>query len=251
MMTVHKLSAGDGYTYLTRQVASADERRRGQSLADYYVARGNPAGVWLGHGAAQLGVEGTEVTEVTEVTEDQMKALFGPGMHPNGKSKLGTAYPANTDLPPYADRVESKVDEFADINGRPPSAAERNKIPAIEAQRGRRAVAGFDMVFPVKSASVLWAPGGPEVRQLVEDAHHEAVRSTLAWLEQHAAYTRTGRDGVAQIDTTGLVCAAFDHRESRATPMSRWPTRSAASTASGDPSTPAGSTPWESPLPGQ
>jgi hypothetical protein len=41
VMTVHKLSAGDGYTYLTRQVASADERRAaGQSLAAYYVARG-------------------------------------------------------------------------------------------------------------------------------------------------------------------------------------------------------------------
>jgi hypothetical protein len=41
VMTVHKLSAGDGYSYLTRQVASADEPRpAGQSLAEYYVARG-------------------------------------------------------------------------------------------------------------------------------------------------------------------------------------------------------------------
>ena len=58
-MTVHKLTAGDGYTYLTRQVASADEQRApGQSLADYYTARGNPPGVWLGGGAATLGVDG-------------------------------------------------------------------------------------------------------------------------------------------------------------------------------------------------
>lgn len=56
-MTAHKLSAGDGYTYLTRQLASADERRRqGQALADYYLARGNPPGVRVGRGAAQLGV---------------------------------------------------------------------------------------------------------------------------------------------------------------------------------------------------
>ena len=41
-MTLHKLTAGDGYTYLTRQVASADQRRAGQSLADYYAATGNP-----------------------------------------------------------------------------------------------------------------------------------------------------------------------------------------------------------------
>ncbi len=57
---------------------------------------------------------------------------------------------------------------------------------------------------PVKSASVLWALGGPEIRAQVEDAHHEAVRTTLAWIEQHAALTRTGHAGVAQVDTTGL-----------------------------------------------
>ena len=49
----------------------------------------------------------------------------------------------------------------------------------------------------------------------VEAAHHEAVRSTLDWIEQHAAFTRTGHAGVAQVDTTGLLAVAFDHRESR------------------------------------
>jgi len=95
-MTVHKLSAGDGYTYLTRQVACGDERRAtGQSLTEYYVARGNPPGVWAGRGAEQLGVAGTEVTEA------QMKALFGEGRHPDGVQKLGAAYPvyANLDQP--------------------------------------------------------------------------------------------------------------------------------------------------------
>jgi conjugative relaxase-like TrwC/TraI family protein len=211
-MTVHKLSAGDGYTYLTRQVASADERRpAGQSLADYYIARGNPPGVWAGSGAKQLSIAGTGVSEA------QMKALFGEGRHPDGVGKLGAAYPVYANLAPYAQRVAKRVAEFASLNGRPPSAAERNRIAAVEARRGRRAVAGFDLVFtPVKSASVLWALGGTETRQAVEDAHHEAVAATLVWLEQHAAFTRVGRGGVAQIDTTGLVCAMFDHRESRA-----------------------------------
>jgi hypothetical protein len=67
----------------------------------------------------------------------------------------------------------------------------------------------------------------------VEDAHHEAVRSTLAWVEKHAAYTRAGHAGTAQIHATGLVAAAFDHRDSRTSdhdlhPTWRWPTRSAA-----------------------
>jgi conjugative relaxase-like TrwC/TraI family protein len=221
-MTVHKLTAGDGYTYLTRQVASADEyRAAGQSLADYYLARGNPPGVWMGRGAAQLGVEGQQVSEA------QMKALFGEGKHPDrdameaaghspADTKLGAAYPSYADLAPYPQRVADAVAAFADQNGRSPSPTERNQIAAKEARRGRRAVAGFDMVFtPVKSGSLLWALGGPEVRQLVEDAHHEAVSSAIGWIERHAAYTRTGHGGTAQIDATGLVCAAFDHRDSR------------------------------------
>ncbi|MDT5024656.1 MAG: hypothetical protein QOE61_1082 [Micromonosporaceae bacterium] len=55
MMTIHKLTAGDGYAYLTRQVASADERRAGQDLAGYYTATGTPPGRWLGAGIADLG----------------------------------------------------------------------------------------------------------------------------------------------------------------------------------------------------
>ena len=70
-------------------------------------------------------------------------------------------------------------------------------------------MAGFDLVFtPGKSASVLWALGGPEVRQAVEDAHHEAVSAAMEWVERHAAYTRTGHGGTAQVDATGLVCVA-------------------------------------------
>jgi conjugative relaxase-like TrwC/TraI family protein len=222
VMTVHKLSAGDGYTYLTRQVASADERLvQGQSLAEYYLARGNPPGVWLGAGAAQLGVAGSVVSEA------QMRALFGEGRHPDrdamlaagapeAATRLGAAYPTYAALGPYADRVAQAVGLFEAENGRPPSGTERNRIAAKEARRGRRAVAGYDLVFtPVKSASLLWALGGPEVRAQVEAAHHEALGSAMGWLEQHAAFTRAGHAGVAQLDATGLICAAFDHRESR------------------------------------
>jgi len=175
----------------------------------------------MGSGAAVLGVAGSEVSEA------QMRALFGSGHHPDrdemlaggqpeAATRLGSAYPTYANLAPYEERVANAVAAFADSNGRSPSATERNQLAAKEARRGRRAVAGFDLVFtPVKSASLLWALSGPEVRQAVEDAHHEAVTSALGWLEQHAAFTRTGHAGTAQVDTTGLVCAAFDHRESR------------------------------------
>ena len=81
-MTVHVHHAGDGYTYLTRQVASGDHRRRrGEVLADYYTAAGNPPGRWVGTGLAAMGVEG-------QVNEAQMKALFGEGLHPNGDARI-------------------------------------------------------------------------------------------------------------------------------------------------------------------
>ncbi|MCW2855562.1 MAG: putative TraA-like conjugal transfer protein [Marmoricola sp.] len=165
----------------------------------------------MGAGAAQLGVAGAEVSEA------QMRALFGRGLHPDGNSKLGAAYPTYADLAPYAERVAARVAHFEAANGRPPSQTARNYIAAMEARRGRRAVSGYDLVFtPVKSVSLLWALGGPEVRQQVEEAHRAAVANALGWIEQHAAYTRIGKGGTAQIDTTGLVCAAFEHRESRA-----------------------------------
>jgi hypothetical protein len=36
-MSLHKLSAGDAYTYLTRQVAAADDRIRLHDYADLWV----------------------------------------------------------------------------------------------------------------------------------------------------------------------------------------------------------------------
>ena len=54
-MTIHKLTAGSGYDYLTRQVAAQDATERGHSgLASYYSARGEAPGVWVGRGLSGL-----------------------------------------------------------------------------------------------------------------------------------------------------------------------------------------------------
>lgn len=76
-MSPKKLTAGDGYTYLIRQVAAQDSTERGyDSLSDYYSEKGESPGRWWGAGLASLGVSG-------EVSEAQMKALFGEGRHPD------------------------------------------------------------------------------------------------------------------------------------------------------------------------
>src|SRR5688572_1044479 len=84
-MSIHKLSAGSGYDYLTRQVAALDATEKGHvGLASYYTERGERAGVWIGAGMA--GVDGLNVGDA--VTAEQMRALFGGGLHPLAAKRL-------------------------------------------------------------------------------------------------------------------------------------------------------------------
>ena len=277
--TLHKLTAGDGYTYLTRQVAAADSTERGRdSLADYYSAKGESPGRWVGSGLASLSDTGGRdvpaatvaavwtVEESSPVSEDQMRALFGEGLHPNAvditdyhlargageraaisAARLGTPFAIrngetkfqqalavayrehNTDAGKHwAAAIESEVratirtkvarERFADEHGRPPADdRELSGYIARNTRAATTAVAGYDVTFsPVKSVSTLWAVAPLEVATIIEAAHDAAVADALAFLEERAAFTRTGHDGIAQVDTTGLIAAAFTHRDSRA-----------------------------------
>jgi DNA primase catalytic core len=262
-MTLHKLTAGDGYTYLTRQVAAHDATTRGfDNLGDYYSEKGEAPGVWMGRGLAAV----PDFPVGDQVTEAQMVALFGEGRHPNadqierdaqlaGKdpqqvdqaSRLGAPYRIheqanmfhrrsagafrdhNTTLGLPADtpvaaeerahiRTELASAMFVETCGRPPAdARELSGHLARISRQATTAVAGYDLTFsPVKSVSTLWAIAPPEVAAVIERAHADAVADTLTWLEDHAAYTRTGRNGVAQVEVRGLIAAAFTHRDSRA-----------------------------------
>jgi conjugative relaxase-like TrwC/TraI family protein len=78
-------------------------------------------------------------------------------------------------------------------------------------------VAGYDMTFsPVKSVSTLWAVAGLAVAAVIERAHQAAVKDALTFIEEHALFTRTGPQGIRQVNVRGLVAAAFTHRDSRA-----------------------------------
>jgi conjugative relaxase-like TrwC/TraI family protein len=67
----------------------------------------------------------------------------------------------------------------------------------------------------VKSVSVLAVLGGQAVWRSVMDAHRAAVDTALDYVQQHAAYSRAGVNGVRQVDTQGLIIAGFEHRMSR------------------------------------
>src|SRR5829696_5884263 len=78
-MSIHKLTAGAGYDYLTRQVAALDATEKGHiGLASYYAERGEKPGAWIGSGLE--GIDGLNAGD--PVTAEQMRALFGCGLHP-------------------------------------------------------------------------------------------------------------------------------------------------------------------------
>src|SRR5688572_12648619 len=75
-MSIHKLTAGSGYDYLTRQVAALDATAKGHiGLASYYAERGESPGVWVGAGLA--GIDGLDAGDA--VTGEQMRACSARG----------------------------------------------------------------------------------------------------------------------------------------------------------------------------
>lgn len=79
-----------------------------------------------------------------------------------------------------------------------------------------RKVPGWDLTFRApKSVSILWGLGEPAVSAQVVTAHEAAVARALAYIEEVAAFTRTGRNGVERTPTGGLIAAGFRHRTSR------------------------------------
>ena len=77
-MSLHKLSVGRAAR--TRQVAAHDATHtvRAGGLATYCEERRESPGRWFGSGLAALGIE-----PGTIVTEEQTRALFAHGRHPN------------------------------------------------------------------------------------------------------------------------------------------------------------------------
>ena len=77
---------------------------------------------------------------------------------------------------------------------------------------------GYDVTLrPPKSVSVLWALASPDVRGEIRQAHREAVDEVVRYLEDRAVRGRISDKGrQVDVETEGVIAAAFDHRTSRA-----------------------------------
>jgi conjugative relaxase-like TrwC/TraI family protein len=219
--------------------------------------------VWIGSGLD--GIDGLAAGD--PVTAEQMRALFGCGLHPLAElrqqqlegpdltlrdfqdaSRLGVPFKiVDNDLIPFRLEVAKRIAALNSAIGWPAdasiAAADRARVrPQVareffQAEHGRepvnarelagqiakdsrpraQTVAGYDLTFsPVKSVSTLWAIADPAVAAVIERAHQAAVKDALAFIEEHALLTRTGPQGIRQVNVRGLVAAAFTHRDSRA-----------------------------------
>jgi conjugative relaxase-like TrwC/TraI family protein len=115
-------------------------------------------------------------------------------------------------------RTEVAHEFFLAEHGREPRDARELAGQIAKDSRPRtQTVAGYDLTFsPVKSVSTLWAVADPAVAAVIERAHQAAVKDALAFIEKHALFTRTGPQGIRQVNVRGLVAVAFTHRDSRA-----------------------------------
>ncbi|WP_284990643.1 MobF family relaxase [Arthrobacter sp. efr-133-TYG-120] len=182
-MSIAKLSAQSGLKYLFKTTMMDDLAVAPIDATTYYMKAGTPQGRWMGSGLSGINRASGDL-----VTETDAKALYDQAVHPDTGAHLGRTY------------------------GQPAVAESPQGQPAK-----RRAVVGFDLTFSVpKSVSVLWALSPRAVQNQILETHHEAVASTLKWLEANVIHTRAGRNGVARIGTKGAIAAAFDHWESRA-----------------------------------
>ena len=220
MSTNVTLHAGHDVAYFTR-----GQHRGGCAGAmSYYTAVGEPAGEWAGKGAATLGLSGM-------VDPDVIERLYQDNIGPGGELLVKRRPPKAA-----ADRESAAVAAYRAAHPYA-SATELAEVRAAERAKDPRQVPYFDLtVSAVKSVSVLHASYRVAARQArqrgdldraaaldaradeIEAALMDSAREAVAWLEQHATYTRTGHHSAHTgewRDGAGLTASLFLHHLSR------------------------------------
>ncbi|WP_228481053.1 MobF family relaxase [Microbacterium luteum] len=216
-MTIRVMSSGKGYEYLLKSVVAGDgDREMSSPLTRYYTETGCPPGTWVGTGLMSLDDGRTPASaEGDTVTEEHLARLLGEGIHPVTGERLGTRFPS---LQPPRERIAARIARLdPDLRGEAREQAVQRIREEEVAKKPRIAVAGFDLTFsPPKSVSAIWGVADAGTQALIAQAHHAAMRDTIALLEERVAVTRVGRGGIAQMPIVGVIATAFDHYDSRA-----------------------------------
>jgi hypothetical protein len=214
------LHAGHDVAYFT----SGQDHGGCAGAMSYYTAASEPSGEWAGKGAAALGLSGQVDLGVIGRLYQQTIGPSGELLVKRRRSKAA------------GDREQAAVTAY--LAAHPyASAVELAEVCATRRGQDPHQVPYFDLtVSAVKSASVLHASYRVSARQArdhgeddraaafdaradkLEDALMESARETVSWLDQHAAYTRTGHHSARTgewRDGGGLVASLFLHHLSR------------------------------------
>ena len=190
MLSIAKLSIGQGYRYLMDSIARGDGASQpGSALTRYYAESGTPPGRWKGAGLCDVG-DGVGIAPGSEVSEEQLWNLLGLIADPITGKSVGQAI------------------------GRPKSGVGKGDDSPSP---GAKPVAGFDLTFsPPKSVSTLWALADEATRATIYACHQRAIDLTLHYAEAHIIHSRSGKNGVIQEDVRGVSAPSFTHYDSRA-----------------------------------
>jgi len=207
MLSVKKILAGRGaVNYYLAQTE--------RGLADYYLPDDTeeqaedrrltaPGSGWWGGSAHVLQLDGA-------IERDPFVRMYSEGLHPVLDETLGRRMRMPWDVERARLKALKKAWQIEDPDKR--ALAEFR----AKTSGGRPSVAFWDCTFsPVKSVSLLWAAGDRTIQEQVWAAQETAVDAGLAYLEEHAAYVRAGRNGVRTLDTNGLVVARMNEWTSR------------------------------------
>ena len=175
--------------YYLSTIAVGDTAASRKHLTNYYTSSGDPAGTWFGQ-----GLTGISRSNEQTVTKHDARAVYEDIAHPDTNNPLGKRPMQKTDGPQGA------------------------KTPSQKPVRKqtREAVAGFDLTFSApKSVSALWAVADTATQATIHQAHQDAVRNTLTWLENNVIQSRAGDGGIAKAQVQGIIASLFDHFDSR------------------------------------
>jgi TrwC relaxase/AAA domain len=220
MSTNVTLHAGHDVAYFTSGQGSGGCA----GAMSYYTAAGEPPGEWAGKGAAALGLAGQVDPGVTGRLYQQNTGPGGELLVTRRRSKAA------------GDREQAAVTAY--LAAHPyASATELAEVRVAERGQDPPQVPYFDLtVSAAKSVSVLHASYRVSARQArdrgqdgqaaafdaradeLEDALMDSARQAVSWLDQHAAYTRTGHHSARTgewRDGDGLVASLFLHHLSR------------------------------------
>jgi conjugative relaxase-like TrwC/TraI family protein len=180
VISVAALTGGRGAAGYYLQRDAGCEHEHPHDGLGYYVSAHEPAGHWLGHGAAALGLTGALGPAGEAVLRDLLDGRLG------GDQLVGPVW--------RHDETGSRVD-------------------------ARRCGFDVTLSAP-KSVSVLMGLGSPQIAEQVRAAHHAALTEAVGLLETLAARAARGHQGDGQraprIATSGVIGAAFEHHTSRA-----------------------------------